>query len=69
MTNKSTEPPGVSRDTPERTESRERKDEFHTLSGLPVERLYTPEDVARTDPESDIGYPGDLDAANHFHSR
>jgi len=38
----------------------ERKDEFHTLSGLPLERLYTPEHVTRTDPEADIGYPGEF---------
>jgi len=38
----------------------ERKDEFRTLSGLPVQRLYTPDDVTRTDPEADIGYPGEF---------
>ncbi|HKO03512.1 MAG TPA: methylmalonyl-CoA mutase family protein [Candidatus Acidoferrales bacterium] len=60
MTNKSTDPPGVSPERPERPESRETKVEFRTLSGLPVKRLYTPEDVAGTSPESDIGYPGDF---------
>ena len=37
----------------------ERKDEFRTLSGIPLERLYTPDAVTRTDPEADIGYPGE----------
>ena len=60
---KSTDPPGVSPERlekPERPESREKKVEFRTLSGLPVERLYTPEDLAATSPESDIGYPGEF---------
>ncbi|HUJ75843.1 MAG TPA: methylmalonyl-CoA mutase family protein, partial [bacterium] len=39
--------------------STERKDEFRTLSGLPLQRLYTTDDVTRTDPEADIGYPGE----------
>ncbi|HKO04884.1 MAG TPA: methylmalonyl-CoA mutase family protein, partial [Candidatus Acidoferrales bacterium] len=60
MTSKPTDSPGVSPERPERPESRERQAEFRTLSGLPVERLYTPDDVARTDPESDIGYPGEF---------
>jgi len=51
---KSTDPTGISPERPEK------KVEFRTLSGLPVERLYTPGDVARTDPESDIGYPGEF---------
>ncbi len=38
----------------------ERKDEFHTLSGLPLQRLYTPDDVTGADPEADIGYPGEF---------
>jgi methylmalonyl-CoA mutase, N-terminal domain len=48
---KPTDPPGV---------SPERKVEFRTLSGLPVERLYTSGDLARTDPDTDIGYPGEF---------
>ncbi len=36
----------------------ERQPEFRTASGLPVERLYTPEDVADLDYERDLGYPG-----------
>ena len=37
----------------------ERKDDFRTISGLPLERLYTPDDVA-ADAESSIGYPGEF---------
>jgi methylmalonyl-CoA mutase N-terminal domain/subunit len=36
----------------------ERKSEFHTESGIPVERLYTPLDVA-TDYTRDLGFPGE----------
>ena len=36
----------------------ESKDEFKTVSGSVVKRLYTPEDVADIDYESEIGYPG-----------
>ncbi|MDI3538638.1 MAG: methylmalonyl-CoA mutase, N-terminal domain [Bacillota bacterium] len=36
----------------------ERKAEFTTLSGMPVERLYTPLDTAELDYERDLGFPG-----------
>jgi len=36
----------------------ERQAEFKTESGIPVERLYTPDDVA-TDYVEDLGFPGD----------
>ncbi|GLI34252.1 acyl-CoA mutase large subunit family protein [Desulforhabdus amnigena] len=36
----------------------ERKAEFTTISGTPVERLYTPLDIAEVDYEKDLGYPG-----------
>jgi methylmalonyl-CoA mutase N-terminal domain/subunit len=39
--------------------SQERKEQFTTLSGLPVERLYTQEDLQEHDPEKEIGYPGE----------
>lgn len=35
----------------------ERKENFTTLSGIPVKRVYTPADVAET-PYSEIGFPG-----------
>ena len=36
----------------------ERDVPFETLSGIPVEPLYTPEDLEGFDPEHDLGYPG-----------
>ncbi len=36
----------------------ERRDPFRTLSGTPVERLYTPEDLAGIDYLRDVGFPG-----------
>ena len=36
----------------------ERKKVFTTISGAPVERLYTPADVAAIDYDKEIGYPG-----------
>jgi methylmalonyl-CoA mutase cobalamin-binding domain/chain len=36
----------------------ERRERFETLSGLPLERLYGPEDVAGLDYVRDIGFPG-----------
>jgi methylmalonyl-CoA mutase N-terminal domain/subunit len=38
--------------------SGERREEFDTLSGLPTERIYTPEHVERDDYEADLGFPG-----------
>jgi methylmalonyl-CoA mutase N-terminal domain/subunit len=38
----------------------ERKEHFTTLSGLPIDRLYTQDDLLATDPESSIGYPGEF---------
>ncbi|MGC1906973.1 MAG: methylmalonyl-CoA mutase family protein [Candidatus Acidiferrum sp.] len=40
-------------------EPKERKDKFTTLSGLPIDRLYTAENLAGENPEASIGYPGD----------
>jgi methylmalonyl-CoA mutase, N-terminal domain len=40
--------------------SRERKPRFKTLSGLPVERLYTADSLAQWDAASEIGYPGEF---------
>lgn len=36
----------------------ERMEEFRTASGIPIERLYTPEEVQGLDYENDLGYPG-----------
>ena len=38
----------------------ERKEKFTTLSGLPVERLYTEEHLAGWDDETALGYPGEF---------
>ncbi len=38
----------------------ERKENFATLSGLPIDRLYTQDDLSATDQESSIGYPGEF---------
>jgi methylmalonyl-CoA mutase N-terminal domain/subunit len=38
----------------------ERKEHFTTLSGLPIDRLYTEEDPSAADPESSISYPGEF---------
>ena len=37
----------------------ERKDRFATVSNMPVDRLYTPEDIADTDHDEDLGLPGE----------
>jgi methylmalonyl-CoA mutase N-terminal domain/subunit len=47
-----TEVPGVP--------AKERKPQFTTLSGLPIERLYTEENLAGWDPEEALGYPGEI---------
>jgi methylmalonyl-CoA mutase N-terminal domain/subunit len=39
--------------------SKERKPRFTTLSGLPIDRLYTQGDLSSLDSESSIGYPGE----------
>ena len=48
-------------DTKTKSASRaERKEKFTTLSGLPVDRLYTEENLAGWDAESALGYPGEF---------
>jgi methylmalonyl-CoA mutase, N-terminal domain len=39
---------------------RERKPEFTTLSGLPVERLYTEDSLTGWDPQTALGFPGEF---------
>jgi methylmalonyl-CoA mutase, N-terminal domain len=41
-------------------ESNERKTRFTTLSGIPLNRLYTQHDLSGWDPESALGYPGEF---------
>ncbi|MHA2600513.1 MAG: acyl-CoA mutase large subunit family protein [Candidatus Thorarchaeota archaeon SMTZ1-83] len=38
----------------------ERKEEFETVSGIPVKRLYTPADMEPIDYMKDIGFPGEF---------
>jgi len=38
----------------------ERKDKFTTLSGLPLECLYTDENLSNWDPETSLGFPGEF---------
>jgi methylmalonyl-CoA mutase, N-terminal domain len=38
----------------------ERKEKFTTLSGIPIDRLYTEENLAAWDPESALSYPGEF---------
>jgi methylmalonyl-CoA mutase N-terminal domain/subunit len=38
----------------------ERQEHFTTLSGLPIDRLYTQHDLAGANPEATIGYPGEF---------
>jgi methylmalonyl-CoA mutase N-terminal domain/subunit len=42
------------------TKSAERKARFATISGLPVDRLYTEESLPNWDPEEALGYPGEF---------
>ena len=41
------------------TDAGERKESFHTVSGVEVNRLYTPEDVGGQDYAADLGHPGE----------
>ncbi|MBN1316622.1 MAG: methylmalonyl-CoA mutase family protein [Anaerolineales bacterium] len=46
----------------------ERSDDFITTSSEPVERLYTPLDLADSDYELDIGYPGEYPYTRGVHA-
>ncbi len=37
----------------------ERKEKFTTLSGIPLERVYSPDALLNSEPEESIGYPGE----------
>jgi methylmalonyl-CoA mutase N-terminal domain/subunit len=52
---------------PSLARSAERKDVFTTLSGVPVERLYTPSDLADFDYARDLGDPGEYPFARGIH--
>ena len=38
----------------------ERRPQFTSISGMPVERLYTPVEVTGVDYNQDLGYPGEF---------
>ena len=38
----------------------ERKEKFTTLSGIPLERVYSRDALSNSDPEESIGYPGEF---------
>ncbi|NWJ98180.1 MAG: methylmalonyl-CoA mutase family protein [Chloroflexi bacterium] len=48
----------VVKPTLKKASERKPENKFETNSGLPLQRLYTPEDVADLDYERDLGYPG-----------
>ncbi|MFQ5841445.1 MAG: methylmalonyl-CoA mutase family protein, partial [Thermodesulfobacteriota bacterium] len=45
----------------------ERKEAFATPSGIPLKRLYTPEDLGGMDYARDLGYPGELPFTRGVH--
>ncbi len=54
-------------DTGQPTRQRERTQTFTTISGRPIERLYTAEDVARLDYSRDIADPGQFPYTRGIH--
>jgi len=46
----------------------ERRKEFHTTSGIPIKRLYTPEDVRNLDCLNDLGFPGEYPFTRGVHA-
>ena len=46
----------------------ERRDPFITTSSEPVNRLYTPVDIAQLDYETDLGHPGDYPYTRGVHA-
>ncbi|MCU1240161.1 MAG: methylmalonyl-CoA mutase [Candidatus Acidoferrum typicum] len=46
----------------------ERQAEFTTVSGYPIQRLYTRADLAGWDPDRDLGYPGEPPYTRGIHS-
>ena len=48
----------LSADTISKAKSRGAKIRYRTASGVPIQALYTPEDLAGFDPESELGIPG-----------
>ncbi len=55
-----TKPTPADKKTPPGERPGERKAQFTTLSGLPLETCYSPKDLAGRDPEAAFGYPGEF---------
>ena len=53
---------------PTLTKNPERQAEFTTVSGYPIQRLYTPADLSGWDAERDLGYPGEPPYTRGIHS-
>src|SRR5712671_5697629 len=53
---------------PTLTKNPERQAEFTTVSGYPIQRLYTPGDLSGWDAERDLGYPGEPPYTRGIHS-
>jgi methylmalonyl-CoA mutase N-terminal domain/subunit len=51
----------------EKAPEHERNAGFSTISGEPIKRLYTPLDIADTDPVTDIGFPGQFPFTRGIH--
>ncbi len=54
--------------TLEKAPEQERNAGFSTISGEPIQRLYTPLDIADTDPINDIGFPGQFPFTRGIHT-
>jgi methylmalonyl-CoA mutase N-terminal domain/subunit len=52
---------------PARPAPRERQSSFTTISGRPIERLYTPDQIASLDYTRDLGNPGDFPYTRGIH--
>jgi methylmalonyl-CoA mutase N-terminal domain/subunit len=52
---------------PALTKAPERRGPFTTISGRPIERLYTPDDIRSLDYARDLGHPGDLPYTRGIH--
>jgi len=46
----------------------ERKNDFSTVSGIPIKRLYTPEDIKDLDYVKDLGFPGEVPFTRGVHA-
>ena len=49
-------------------QTRERKSDFHNHSGMPIKRIYTPEDTAKMDYSRDLGFPGEYPFTRGVHA-